>query len=223
VTGTGVAEVMAELAHLEDPRAREVNEKHGDDHGVNLSKLRAVAKRLRTQQELARQLWATGDTAARLLALLVCRPKAFERDELDAMVRQARTPKVQDWLVNYVVKKSSHAEELRRAWFADADPVVASAGWALTSERVVKKPEGLDLPGLLDLIEAEMKDAPERLQWAMNTCLAQVGIEHAEHRPRAISIGERLRVLEDYPTPPGCTSPFAPTWITEIVRRKHDA
>jgi hypothetical protein len=57
LAGTTVAEVMAELAELEDPKTREVNEKHGDDHGVNLSKLRALAKRLKTQQELACQLW----------------------------------------------------------------------------------------------------------------------------------------------------------------------
>lgn len=217
---TTLTEVMDELARLEDPRIRAVNEKHGDDHGVNLSKLRALAKRLKTQQELARQLWATDDTAARLLALLICRPKAFERDELDVMLRGARTPKVHDWLVNYVVKKHPDAEELRLAWFADPDPAVASAGWALTTERVAKRPEGLDLPGLLDVIEAEMKDAPERLQWAMNHCLAQIGIEHAQHRTRAIGIGERLEVLKDYPTSPGCTSPFAPIWITEMVRRQ---
>ncbi|WP_435830057.1 DNA alkylation repair protein [Saccharopolyspora shandongensis] len=213
---------MAELAALEDPKARKVNEKHGDDHGVNLGKLRALAKRLKTQQELARRLWETDETAAKLLATLICRPKTFERDELDAMLRAARTPKVHDWLVNYVVKKSAHAEELRLAWFADSDPVVASAGWALTTERVTKKPEGLDLAELLDVIEAEMKDAPDRLQWAMNSCLAQIGISHAEHRARALDIGERLEVLKDYPTPPNCTSPFAPIWITEMVRRQHD-
>ncbi|ASF12957.1 DNA alkylation repair protein [Nocardia brasiliensis] len=217
---TTVADVLAELAGLEDPKIRAVNEKHGDEHGVNLSQLRAVAKRLKTQQELARELWATGDTTARLLATLICRPKAFERDELDRMLRAARTPKVHDWLVNYVVKKNPYAEELRRSWLADPDPVVASAGWALTTERVAKKPDGLDLPGLLDVIEADMKDAPERLQWAMNHCLAQIGIDHAEHRARAIEIGERLHVLEDYPTPPNCTSPFAPIWITEMVRRQ---
>ncbi|RZS31150.1 3-methyladenine DNA glycosylase AlkD [Herbihabitans rhizosphaerae] len=216
-----VAGVMAELAALEDPKVREVNEKHGDDHGVNLGRLRAIAKRLKTRQELARELWGTADTAARLLALLICRPKAFERDELDVMLREARTPKVHDWLVNYVVKKSPHAEELRLAWSADSDPVVASAGWALTTERVARKPEGLDLAGLLDVIEAEMKDASDRLQWAMNHCLAQIGIEHAEHRARALDIGERLEVLKDYPTPPNCTSPFAPVWITEMVRRQH--
>ncbi|MGP4021911.1 DNA alkylation repair protein [Actinomadura sp. 3N407] len=141
---------MAELAELEDPKIREVNEKHGDDQ----------------------------------------------------------------------VKKNPHSEELRLAWFADPDAVVASAGWALTTERVTKKPEGLDLAGLLDVIEAEMNDAPDRLQWAMNHCLAQIGIEHAEYRARAIDIGERLEVLKDYPTSPGCTSPFAPIWITEMVRRQ---
>ena len=47
-------------------RAREVNERHGDDHGVNLTQLRAVAKRLKTQQELALELWATADTAANI-------------------------------------------------------------------------------------------------------------------------------------------------------------
>ncbi|MER6988806.1 DNA alkylation repair protein [Saccharopolyspora hirsuta] len=217
---TTVAAVLAELAALEDPKMRAVNEKHGDDHGVNLTKLRALAKQLKTQQDLARELWATGDSAARLLATLICRPKAFERDELDSMLREARTPKVHDWLVNYVVKKSPHAEELRLAWSADPDPVVASAGWALTTDRVAKKPDGLDLPGLLDVIEAEMKDAPDRLQWEMNSCLAQIGIDHAEHRARALDIGERLEVLKDYPTPPNCTSPYAPIWINEMVRRK---
>jgi 3-methyladenine DNA glycosylase AlkD len=216
-----LAEVMAELAALENPKARKVNEKHGDDHGVNLGKLRALAKRLKTRQELARQLWETGDTAASLLAILICRPKAFERDELDVLVRDARSPKVHDWLVNYVVKQNPHAEELRVAWFTDQDPVVASAGWALTTERVAKEPEGLDLEGLLVVIEADMKDAPDRLQWAMNHCLAQIGIEHAEHRARALGIGERLEVLKDYPTPPNCTSPYAPIWITEMVRRQH--
>ncbi|MHA7285629.1 DNA alkylation repair protein [Arthrobacter sp. MDT3-44] len=215
-----VEQLLAELSALEDPRMRAVNEKHGDDHGVNLSALRALARRLKTQQELARDLWATGQTPARLLSLLICRPKDFGHDELDTMLREARVPKVHDWLVNYVVKKSPHAEQLRVEWRADADPVVASAGWALTSERVVKNPQGLDLDGLLDEIESEMKEAPDRLQWAMNTTLAQIGIEHAGHRERALAIGERLEVLKDYPTPPNCTSPFAPLWIGEMVGRR---
>ena len=219
-TQATVGDVMAELAALEDPKMRAVNERHGDDHGVNLTKLRGVAKSLKTQHDLAGQLWETGDTAARLVALLICKPKQYTAPQLDAMLRSARIPKVHDWLVNYVVKNNPHVEELRTAWFDDPDPVVASAGWALTSDRVAKSPEGLDLTDLLDLVEANMKSAPDRLQWSMNECLAAIGINHPEHRARAIEIGERLEVLKDYPTPPNCTSPFAPIWITEIVRRR---
>ena len=87
MTETTVAAVMAELAALEDPKIREVNARHGDDHGVNLGKLRGLAKRLKTQHDLACQLWATDHTAARLLAILICRPKAFERNDLDSMLR----------------------------------------------------------------------------------------------------------------------------------------
>ena len=172
------AVVMAQLAALENPRARAVNERHGDDHGVNLGELRALARTLKTQHALARDLWATGDTAARLLALLILRPREYDADELDRMLRESHAPKVQDWLLSSVVRRSPHMEVLRLRWFVDTDPVVASAGWALTSERVAKSPTGLDLPGLLDIIAAEMRDAPDRLQWAMNACLAHIGIHH---------------------------------------------
>jgi 3-methyladenine DNA glycosylase AlkD len=213
-------EALGELAALEDPKMRAANEKRGDDHGMNLSRLRALAKRIKTDQPLAKELWATGETPARLLALLVCTPRAFTADELDAMLRETRPPKVNDWFVNYVAKKTPLAEELRLRWFDDADPTVAAAAWSLTSVRVVKQPDGLDLDHLLDLIERDMKDAPKRLQWSMNETLAQIGIHHPELRARALSIGEDLQVLADYPTAPGCTSPFAPLWIGEMVRRR---
>ena len=223
MTDFSVPAVLATLTSLDDPRMRAVNEAHGDDHGVNLGQLRALAKEIKTNHDLARELWATDNTAAQLLSLLICRPKSFSLEELDTMMRQARSPKVQDWFVNYVVKKSAHTEACRVAWFDDANPVVAATAWELTSTRVVKNPDGLDLSGLLDQIEAQMKDAPSRLQWAMNTCLAKTGIEHPELRDRALAIGERLGVLKDYPTPPNCTSPYAPLWINEMVRRQHKA
>jgi 3-methyladenine DNA glycosylase AlkD len=220
-TNATLKATMKELAELADPRMREANERRGDDHGVNLTAVRTLAKRLKIQHELALELWASGDTAARLLATLVCRPSVFSDEELDAKVREIRSPKLLGWFVTNVVRTSRHAEHLRKSW-KDEDGLVGCAGWSLTTERVVKKPEGLDLPALLDQIEQEMKEAPEHKQWAMNHCLAEIGIHHQAHRARAIGIGERLAVLIDYPTPPGCTSPYAPAWIAEMVRRRKE-
>jgi len=135
------------------------------------------------------------------------------------MLREARAPKVRDWLVNYVVKKNPHAEELRLRWLDDPDAAVASAGWELTTERILKAPDGIDLDGFLDTIESDMKAADDPLQWSMNRTLAEIGIRNPALRSRAIGIGERLEVLKDYPTAPGCISPYAPIWITEMSKR----
>ena len=54
----------------------------------------------------------------------------------------------------------------------------------------------------------------------MNSCLADIGIHFPEHRARAVAIGETLGVYRDYPVSKGCTSPFAPIWIAEMVRRQ---
>lgn len=213
-------DVLAELESMRDERVLAVNRRHGDEHAVNLTALRGVAKRLGKDAELAEELWASGSPDARLLSLLMVRPSAFTPDRLDAMLREASLPKVQDWFVNYVVKKSKHAPALRELWLADADPVVESAGWALVSETIAKGKEALDHDALLATIEARMKEAPERLQWAMNQALATIGIEDEARRARASEIGERLEVLKDYPVAPGCISPFAPIWIAEMSARK---
>jgi 3-methyladenine DNA glycosylase AlkD len=221
-TSTTLREVMLELATLEDPKMRQANERRGDDHGVNLTQLRTLARRLKTQHDLAIELWATDDTAARLLTTLVCRPKAFSAAELGTMIRDIRSPKLLDWFIVNVVKPGRHAEELRLSW-KDGDDLVGRAGWSLTTERVITKAEGLDIGALLDQIEKEMKQAPDNKQWAMNHCLAEIGIHHPGFRKRAIGIGERLAVLIDYPASPGCTPPYAPIWITEVVRRREEA
>jgi 3-methyladenine DNA glycosylase AlkD len=211
--------VLKELTALQDPQVREANRARGDDHGVNLSQLRALAKRFKSQHELALQLWKTGDVAAQLLATLVFKPKGFTPAELDAMVKEIRAPKVLDWFIVNVVKPGPHAEIVRERW-KDRTQLVGRAGWALTTDRVVKNAKGLDLEALLDQIERELKKAPEPKQWAMNHCLAEIGIHHSKLRKRAIAIGEKLGVHKDYPASPGCTPPYAPLWIAEMVRRQ---
>jgi 3-methyladenine DNA glycosylase AlkD len=102
----------------------------------------------------------------------------------------------------------------------DGNPWAARAGWSLTSERIAKNPDGLDLPALLDRIESEMGNAAAEVQWPMNFCLAGIGIHFPKHRKRAIAIGEKLGIYRDYPVSKRCTSPFAPIWINEMVRRQ---
>ena len=142
--------------------------------------------------------------------------------ELDKMVRAARFAWVADWLNAYIVKEQPPAdkESLRIKWMEDKDGWAARAGWNLTASKAGKSADGLDLPALLDRIEREMADAPAETQWTMNNTLIAIGIHHAKHRKRAIAIGEKLGIYRDYPCSKGCTSPFAPIWINEMVKRQ---
>ena len=165
----------------------------GDNQfGVRLGDIRKLAAKIKTNHELAIALWETGNIDARLLAILLIKPKNLSSDEMDRMVRSVSFAQVADWLNSYVVKNHPDKEALRQAWMADDDPWAARAGWSLTSERIAKSPEGLDLPALLDRIESEMGSAAPEVQWTMNFCLAGIGIHFPKHRKRAIAIGEAL-------------------------------
>jgi 3-methyladenine DNA glycosylase AlkD len=213
-----VDEVMARLASVSSPDLLARNAKNGAG-SVPMGDIRTIAKAIKTDHPLGQNLWATGNVDARLVALLILKPKAVSPDELEEMIRSNDRLWVSDWLNSYVLKQHPAKETLRQKWEREPQPFLARAYWSLTAERVQKLPEGLDLPALLDRLEAEMPTAPEPVQWTMNNTLAGIGIHHPAHRARAIALGETLGIYRDYPTPKGCTSPFAPLWIAEMVRR----
>ena len=218
-----VKEILAQLKSLGNEKMRAHNKKNGagdNQFGVLMGDIRKLAAKIKTDHELALSLWKTGNIDAQFLAILVMKPTSLSSKELDRIVRSVDFAHVADWLNSYVVKNHPDKEALRQEWMVAADPWAARAGWSLTSERIAKSPKGLDLPALLDRIESEMADAAPEVQWTMNFCLAGIGIHFPKHRKRAIAIGETLGIYRDYPCSKGCTSPFAPIWINEMVRRQ---
>ncbi len=214
---------LAQLEALGDEKIRAQNTKRGygdNQYGVPLGAIRKVAVKLKNKHELALALWDTGNFDAKLLAILMLKPAQVSRDELDRLVRAGNLGQIADWLNSYIVKEHPDRESWRESWMNDPDPWAARAGWSLTSGRVARSREGIDMPALLDRIEAEMGQADPAVQWAMNSCLVSIGIHVPELRARALAIGEALGIYRDYPVSKGCTSPFAPIWIGEMVRRQ---
>ncbi len=202
-------------------RAHYLKNDAGDNlFGVKLGDIRKLADHIKKNDQVAFELWNTGNIDARLLAILLFNPQNISREVLDKMVRSARFSQVADWLTAYIIKKHPAKEDLRQVWMQDTDPWAARAGWSLTAERISEEAEGLDLSSLLDRIEREMGSAAPEVQWTMNFCLAGIGINFPDFRDRAITIGEKLGIYRDYPVSKGCTSPFAPIWINEMVARQ---
>jgi 3-methyladenine DNA glycosylase AlkD len=227
-TAWTVEEVLKQLKALGNAGVRAQNAKSGplgsgvgdNQFGVKRGDVRTLANKIKTNHELALALWKTGNVDAQFLAVLLMEVSRLSADELERLVKSVTYVWVADWLHSYVTKMHADKENLRKKWMASADRWTARAGWQLTAGRVVKSPEGLDLVALLDRIEKEMASAPLEVQWTMNMCLAEIGIHNPKHRKRALAMGEKLGIYRDYPCSKGCTSPFAPIWINEMVKRQ---
>jgi hypothetical protein len=132
---------LKQLESLGDEGMRAYNIKGGagDNFGVKLGDIRVLAKKIKTDHELAMALWKTGNTDAQFLAALVIKPKSLSADEMDRMVRSVTYSRVADWLISYVVKQHPDKESLRQGWMTTKDKWAARAGWSLTADRIAKE------------------------------------------------------------------------------------
>ncbi|WP_316823791.1 DNA alkylation repair protein [Pedobacter miscanthi] len=218
-----LTETLSSLESLADEKARKQHLKNGAREnlfGVKMGDIRNIAKKIKTDHQLALELWETGNIDARMLAILIINPKELFPSDIEQMVSSEDFAWAADWFYNYVVKEYPGKEQFREKWMNANNKMLARAGWSLTSGRIARDPEGLDIPAILDRIENEMPKVAPETQWTMNTALAQIGINHLNYRERALAIGEKLGIYRDYPVSKGCTSPFAPIWINEMVKRQ---
>ena len=216
-------EALAALEALGDEGMRAYNEKSGAgkrQFGVKLGDIRKVAAKAKKDHALGLALWKTGNTDARFLATLVLDPARLSAAEVDGMVRSLTWDRNADWLLSYVVKEHPEKEALRAKWMKARDPWSLRAGWAVTTGRLERDPEGLDVPAILGRIEKELGKAAPEAAWTMNFALIAIGVHHPALRARAVAIGEKIGAYRDYPCSKGCVSPFAPIAIPEMAKRR---
>lgn len=218
-----VPQILKQLEALGNEARRKHNTKAGapsNQFGVMLGDVRKVAKKLKPDQALARELWETGNVEAQLVATLLMKPKELSADELDRLTRSTTCAQVADWLNSYVVAQHPDKDTLREKWMKSKERWTARAGWNLTASRITKSADGLDLDALFARIEKELPKAAPEVQWTMNMALGNLGIHHPEFRARVLAFGEKLGLYKDWPVSKGCIPPYVPVWVAAMVQRK---
>src|SRR5262249_4506498 len=113
-----------QLGSLGDDARRAHNTKASapdNQFGMKLGDIRAIANKIKTDHQLALDLWDTGNVEAQLLATLIVRPKSLSADELDKLTRSVTCSQVADWLNSYVVAEHPEKEVLRQKWMKAKD------------------------------------------------------------------------------------------------------
>lgn len=217
-------EVLAQLEAWGSENTRNIYARYGageNQFGVTLGNLRSLAKRLKTNHSLALQLWATGNTDARMLATMILAPDRLSAREVESLLKPLTYSKLVDELVFKVVANSVHADSLRARWMNSPAEMTGRAGWNLLVERIARgDTTGLDLGGILKRLETEMLAAPKRKQEAMNRCLVEIAVHVPTLTQKCLALGERLGRFDQTPVPKGCVSSYAPEWIAAALKRK---
>ncbi len=209
--------VMHHLSSLSDGKRIAFNRKHGvtgEQFGILLGPLRALAKLIRRDHALAVKLWNSKNYDAMILGAMLLDPNAITEEDFDALLAEAYLPALVDELTFGVLGESKFATGFMNTWRMSDEDLRGRAGWNLAIHFVEQHTLAENALALLvSEVESNLVSAPPNKQWAMNHCLCKIGIMHDAWTERCLAIGERLGVYSDMKVSKGCTSAYAPEWI----------
>ncbi|MCY1039903.1 DNA alkylation repair protein [Corallococcus sp. bb12-1] len=219
-------ETMQELERLGSPQTRKTYLRHGAPEplsGVNFGPLGVLKKRIGTAPTLARSLWASGHTEARLLATMVVDAPALSWTELGAWAKSLDWHTLTDVFVTNVALRSPHALKALE-WTRSSSEWVGRAGWQLLASLLVKTTvlAGEDLAPWVKRIEQELPTAKNRVREAMNSALIALGAQGGALQTAALATAKRLGKVEVDQGDTACETPDAAQYIQKIQARKGD-
>jgi 3-methyladenine DNA glycosylase AlkD len=216
-------EVMRNLEAHGTAQNRKIYARHGagsDQFGVAWAHLRALAKRLAPDQELAVQLWGTGNYDARLLAALIADPAAATSSLLDRWVKDCENYPMTDAVAGYAGRTQFAADKAAR-WPAADHEWTARAGWNMIGS-LAERGETTDalLAKQLQTIESQIHTSPNWVRAAMNMALIRIGVRGEPWTTRALAVAERIGRVEVDHGATECKTPDAASYIRRTLAHR---
>lgn len=216
-------QVMTELKKKGTAQNRKVYSKHGAPEnmfGCSVADMKVIAKKIKGNQELALELYETGNSDAMYLAGMVADGAQMTKAQLNRWAREAPWYFVSEYAVPGVAHESKHAKDLAMKWIQAKKETVATAGWNTYSGLVATRDnEDLDLDeveGLLDKIEEEIHEAKNRVRYTMNGFLISVGGYIKPLNKKAKAIAKKIGKVEVNMGETSCKVPSAPEYIKKM-------
>ena len=128
-----VPEIMAYLQANGSESIKKILIKHGIKEpffGVKIEYLKTIQKKVKTDYQLAKDLYATGNADAMYLAGLIADDEKMTKADLQTWVQQAVSNNISDYTVPWVAAEGKYGFELAMEWINSAEEHVAAAGWA---------------------------------------------------------------------------------------------
>lgn len=194
-----LADVMRALADLGSPTTKRTLLRHGASEplfGVRIGDLKPLQRQLRGRQDLALELFATGNSDAMYLAGLIAAGGPMSPAQLNAWARSASWHMIASCPVAWVAAEHAHAIQLALRWIDDRRALTVIAGWSTLAALVTCQPDAaLPLPeirSLLDRCARTIHQQPDRVRYAMNHFVICCGTYFAPLAEEALATADRM-------------------------------
>lgn len=221
---TTAAAVLRELEGLGSEQTRKTYRRHGvkgEQFGVLYAPLGKIAKRLKTDHDLARELWASGNHDARILATMIADPAVMTGSELDRWIRDVDNYVLADALAG-LASRTPVARKKMEKWTRATHEWIGRIGWGMLARLAMS--DGTladeDFDRYLAEIERRIHGSANRVRDAMNMAVIAIGLRGPVLQKKAVASAERIGRVEVDHGQTGCKTPDAIEYIRKVKSKR---
>ena len=196
-------EVMQELEALGKERTKKIymsNGAHEPLFGVATGAMKPIARKIKKDQALAEQLYATGNYDAMYFAGVIADPKAMTEADFDRWIEDAYFYMISDFIVAVTLSETDIAQQVADRWIASGEELKMSAGWSCYCWLLGNRPDAEfsedKLRGMLENVQAMIHQSPERTQYSMSNFVYTVAVSYVPLHDKAVETAKAIGPVE---------------------------
>jgi len=195
--------VMQELEALGKERTKKIYMSNGAQEplfGVATGAMKPIAKKIKINQPLAEELYASGNYDAMYFAGIIADPKAMTEDDFERWINAAYFYMLSDYVVAVTLAEADIAQQVADKWITSGEELKMSAGWScycwlLGNRKDIEFSES-KIATMLEVVKNTIHASPERTKSAMNNFLSTVGVSFVPLHDLALTTAKTVGPVE---------------------------
>lgn len=195
--------VMQELEALGKERTKKIYISNGAKEplfGVATGHMKPLAKKIKKNQPLAEQLYATGNYDAMYFAGIIADPLTMTEEDFERWIDAAYFYMLSDYVVAVTLSETNIAQDVADKWIASGEELKMSAGWScycwLLGNRKDSEFSESKIASMLDQVESTIHESPDRTKSSMNNFIYTVGISYLPLHDKAVETAKAVGPVE---------------------------
>lgn len=222
-----VSQVMTALKKKGSAQTRKIYGRHGapeEMFGVKVADMKVIAKEIKGDQQLACDLFDTGNVDAMYLAGIVADGKQMTKTQLNKWIKTGRWYMISEYTVPGVAVESGHGRDLAMKWIKSKTESTAACGWCTYAGVVTTTPDAAldmkEIESLLKQIETTIDKSPGRVRYTMNGFVIAVGGYVQPLSKKAQATAKKIGKVEVDFGETACKVPLATEYIDKMLGKK---